>query len=94
MLEPELGVIVTSRAGHDKGRAFVIVGREGSEHLRLADGKTRRIEQPKKKKLRHVHIEPHIACGIREQLAAGKPVQNAELAKALSALGYNTDAGK
>lgn len=94
MLEPELGVIATSRAGHDRGRAFVIVGREGSEYLHLADGNTRRIEQPKKKKLRHVRLEPTVAEDVRKLLIEGKPVDNATLRKALTALGYHTDAGK
>lgn len=94
MNEPELGAVATSRAGHDRGRAFVIVGRADSEHVLLADGDTRRMEKPKKKKLRHLHIEPRTAESIREALLAGRTVLDADLRKALAALDYNTESGK
>ena len=94
MNEPELGAIATSRAGHDKGRAFVIVGRADSEHVYLADGRTRMICRPKKKKLRHLHIEPDAAGGIRRMLKDNIPVLDADIRKALTALGYSTESGK
>ena len=94
MNEPELGAVATSRAGHDKGRAFVIVGRADSEHVYLADGQTRPIGKPKKKKLRHLHIEPHTAETVRTALMDGQSVLDAELRKALAGLGYNMESGQ
>ena len=94
MNEPELGAVATSRAGHDKGRAFIIVGRADSEHVLLSDGCTRPIARPKKKKLRHLRIEPHSAEAIRTLLLADTQPQDADVRKALNALGYNTESGK
>ena len=46
---PELGGIVKSRYGRDKGRLYLIVRAEGRT-LYLADGRYRGYKNPKKKK--------------------------------------------
>ena len=45
--------IVKSAAGRDRGRLFFVLGTEG-EFLLLADGKSRKLERPKRKKRKHV----------------------------------------
>ena len=72
MNEPCIGAICTSRAGHDKGRAFVIVGVYDENHVLLSDGETRKLERPKKKKLMHLHIEPQRAVEIAQRLGGGR----------------------
>ena len=47
------GMFAVSKAGHDKGRMYIIMKEEG-EYVYLADGKTRTIENPKKKKKKHI----------------------------------------
>ncbi len=49
-----VGRVVRSKAGRDKGRLFLVVGVSGDEHLLLADGDLRKLEKPKKKKLKHL----------------------------------------
>jgi len=49
----QIGQIVFSKSGRDKGMPFVVLNVEG-EYLYLADGKYRLIAKPKKKKLKHV----------------------------------------
>lgn len=90
MTDPETGVIAISRAGHDKGRAFVILRREGTEYVFIADGVTRRVAEPKKKKLKHLLIEPRTAEAIRELMANGTNPTDADIRRALCALGYPT----
>ena len=50
------GIIVRSKAGHDKGQLFVISGvsDEKGGCVYIVNGKTRRIENPKKKKPKHL----------------------------------------
>ncbi|MEG1525267.1 MAG: KOW domain-containing RNA-binding protein [Clostridia bacterium] len=91
MTEPETGVVVISRAGHDKGRAFVIIGRADTEHVFLADGVTRKLTCPKKKKLMHLRIEPYTAESVRSTLARNETLMDADVRKALATLGYNTE---
>ena len=52
------GKIVKSKAGHDKGLLFVISGVSDTDdgYVFIADGGSRRIEKPKKKKLKHLLI--------------------------------------
>lgn len=49
------GDIVVSKAGHDKGSIYVVVGRQEDGRLFVADGKRKKIETPKVKK--HKHLE-------------------------------------
>ena len=44
---PILGQIVKSKAGHDSGNVFFVVGISDDNHVLLADGDRRRIERPK-----------------------------------------------
>ena len=47
------GSIVTAKAGRDKGGCFVVMKMENG-FAYIADGKRRRVENPKKKKLIHL----------------------------------------
>ena len=49
------GSVVRAMAGRDKDGFFVVLGVEGSYAL-IADGKRRRIQSPKRKKL--IHLAP------------------------------------
>ncbi|MBO5341319.1 MAG: KOW domain-containing RNA-binding protein [Lachnospiraceae bacterium] len=49
------GRIAVSKAGHDAGKAYVIVGCD-REFLLLADGIGRKLGNPKRKNLRHVEV--------------------------------------
>lgn len=49
------GYLATSRAGHDKGALYVIVG-EDETHVYLSDGGPRGMSRPKRKNRRHVQL--------------------------------------
>ncbi len=53
MMELVTGQIVTSRAGRDVTRAYVVVGMQG-ERVLLADGQKRTLQEPKHKNTRHL----------------------------------------
>lgn len=53
MEELRPGQLVISKAGRDKGKWFVVYKIEGP-WVYLVDGKTRRLERPKKKNIRHL----------------------------------------
>lgn len=89
--EDLLGRVVVSKAGRDKDRAFLVVGSADSEHVLLADGCLRRLERPKKKKLKHVRVEPAAAEGIKTKLLEGKQVFDAEIRNCLLNLGYKLE---
>ena len=48
-----IGMLATSKAGHDCKEVFVIV-REEEEYVYLADGKARSLAKPKRKNKKHI----------------------------------------
>ena len=59
-----IGQFVTSKAGHDKGMLYVVVAAEG-DFVYLCDGKIKKPENPKRKRLKH--IQP-IGAFVGEEL--------------------------
>lgn len=54
-MEVKLGMIVKSIAGHDKGKFLVIKAIEG-DFAYIADGKERKLDSPKKKRIKHLRL--------------------------------------
>lgn len=55
-MELTVNSVVLSLRGHDAGGVFAVVGFADGAHALVADGKRRKIEKPKKKKLRHLRL--------------------------------------
>lgn len=86
-----IGRVVTSKAGRDKGRSFLITGVIDDNHVSVVDGTLRKLSNPKKKKLKHLTMEPAEAESIREKLTTGKQVFDAEIRNCLIHLGFNQE---
>lgn len=52
-MEPSKGLIVCAKAGRDTGRYFAVLEAEGGYAL-IADGKTRKLDRPKRKNIKHL----------------------------------------
>lgn len=50
-----IGMFAISKAGHDKGKMYFVVG-EDETTVDLSDGRIRTLDNPKKKKKKHVQI--------------------------------------
>lgn len=61
----EIGMLARAKAGHDKDRVYVIV-EEDDTYVYLADGKCRTLQNPKKKKRKHIQLikEQHSITGM------------------------------
>ena len=75
--------IVRSTAGRDKGKLFFVLDTDG-EFLLLADGKTRRLENPKRKKRKHTEFVERNDCRVAEKLRSEEKVTNSELRRTLA----------
>lgn len=82
-MELTLGQVVFSKAGRDAGRKFVIVGMADDEHVLIADGDLRKIENPKKKKVKHLSYEDKVISEIYDKLISKHKITNSELRKLL-----------
>lgn len=70
-MEYRVGQFVRSKAGHDNGIAYVVVRTE-ENYVYVADGDTRRLENPKKKKLKHIQGSYNISEEIARLIKEGK----------------------
>ena len=76
--------IVRSVAGRDRGKLFIVLAVEG-EYLLLADGKSRKVESPKRKKRRHVLFVAADENRLSEKIRGEAKITNSELRKTLAA---------
>lgn len=76
------GDIVYAKAGRDKGGYFVVVSAEG-EYAYICNGKSRKVMQPKKKKLKHLRLKMGYSEFIAGKLSRGERVTNTELRREL-----------
>jgi len=51
-----VGDIVRALAGRDEERLFAVVGILDENYVYIADGKSRKADSPKKKKIRHIEL--------------------------------------
>lgn len=58
LIRPQSGIgrLVVSLAGRDKGSVLLIIGVCDDGTVLLADGRRRKVERPKRKKLRHLRL--------------------------------------
>jgi len=80
--------IIRSDAGRDKGKLFVVLAVEG-EYLLLADGKSRKVEAPKRKKRKHVLFVAADESRLSEKIKGEEKITNSELRRTLAA--YRTE---
>ena len=81
----QISDVVISAAGRDQGEWFYVIGREEG-FLFLANGKNRTLENPKRKKQKHVEKVLRSETRVAEKLLSGDKVLNGELRRDLAAL--------
>ncbi|MCD8158376.1 MAG: KOW domain-containing RNA-binding protein [Clostridiales bacterium] len=77
-----IGQMVYSKNGRDKGEAFIIVGIEG-DYLLLADGKRRKLEKPKHKKMIHVQKVNKVDGDIKNKIENNMYLLDSDLRSSL-----------
>lgn len=77
------GQVVKSKAGRDKDKLFTVIEVIDKDHVMIVDGKCRTLENPKKKKIKHLMIYKSIIDDLSEK-KANKEINNAYIRKALA----------
>ncbi len=78
-----LGMFAVSKAGHDKGRMYLAIRDEG-DAVYLADGKIRTLENPKRKKKKHLQvIKRDIDQVLMQKLINEQKLYNEEIKHAI-----------
>ena len=81
----EIGRVVVSTQGHDKGRAFLIVALIDERHVLIADGDTRKLTKPKKKQTKHLRTLPNLAVEAVSDEKQHAGTADSSIRKALTA---------
>ncbi len=82
-MESVIGRFAWSKAGRDKGRLFIITAVADDSHVMVADGEIRRVDRPKKKRLRHLAITEKTAESVAETYRNRRKPLDAELREAV-----------
>ena len=78
----DLGSIVQSLAGRDKGNLFLVVKIE-ENYVYLVDGDIRKIENPKKKKMKHVELTRFFDGNLAERIARKNKITNQDIKRVI-----------
>ena len=90
MKEPftmEPGRVVESTQGRDKGHCFLILENAAEGFVMIADGLHHKLENPKKKKTKHLRAKP-LLLNLKALRPEGGALQDSDLRRALEANGY------
>lgn len=85
-MEVDKSSLVVSKAGRDQGQLFYVIDAD-EQYVYLADGKSRRLEKPKRKMRKHIEQIPRTESRIAEKIRNGEKVLNSELRKELASFG-------
>ena len=85
LLEFDISDVVVSTTGKDCGKLFYVIGTD-PVYLQLANGRERTLENPKKKKGKHVKKVLRSETRVAEKLRHGDKVLNSELRRDLAYL--------
>ena len=81
----QISDVVISVRGRDQGEVFYVVGKQ-EDILLLANGKNRTLEEPKRKKQKHVEKVLRSETRVAAKLLSGDKVLNGELRRDLAFL--------
>lgn len=79
----EIGRIVFSKSGRDAGKCFMIYDIIDEDYVYLVDGGLRKLNKPKKKKIKHIELKKARMEQIREKILSGKKVFDSEVRSAI-----------
>ena len=81
-MEYQTGMLVESRAGHDKGELYIITGITDGYAL-LSDGRLKPVDHPKRKKPMHIAKKADIPALLAEKLTQGMPLTNEDIKRVI-----------
>ena len=81
----QISDVVISLRGRDQGELYYVIGKQ-EEFLLLANGKNRTLEEPKRKKQKHVEKVLRSETRVAAKLRSGDKVLNGELRRDLAFL--------
>lgn len=78
-----VGQVVMSKAGRDKGRIFLVQDIIDAEHVFIIDGDLRKLDNPKKKKIKHLIVYKTILSELKDKFESNININDAYIRKLL-----------
>lgn len=78
-----IGQVVKSKAGRDKERIFLVIDVIDDQFVSLVDGDLRKLDNPKKKKIKHLIVYNTLLPEIKFKLDNKMKINNAYIRKLL-----------
>ncbi|MBR7187215.1 MAG: RNA-binding protein [Clostridia bacterium] len=75
----EVGSVVISKAGRDRGRIFLVIEEVDADFVRIANGELRKLDRLKKKRRKHLKPTGAVVQALRDRISEGKTVEDHEL---------------
>jgi ribosomal protein L14E/L6E/L27E len=79
----KIGQIVKSKAGRDKGRIFIVCSVADEQNVLVCDGDLRKLDSPKKKKIKHLMIYNTVLTEFAFKLQCNENLDDAYVRKLL-----------
>ena len=79
MFPIEIGSVVRSLAGRDKGRLFIVIQELDSDFVMVANGKLRGMDRLKKKRRKHLKPTGSVVQELRDRLVNSMAVEDHEI---------------
>jgi hypothetical protein len=81
-----IGQLAVSKRGRDRGEPYLVLEIIDEAFVYLINGDKRRIENPKRKNIKHLLFYPAVAEHLAQQWEAGQQVSNIEIRKMIAGL--------
>lgn len=81
-----VGQVIEVSSGRDIGRLFFVVKIIDDKYVLISDGKKRKLDKPKLKKVKHLKKYDVINDKVKDRILSGQEITDAFLRKALAKL--------
>lgn len=79
-----IGQLVVAIAGRDEGHLYMVVGHQTPTMVLLADGRSRRLANPKRKNVRHLTLLRAMAKTANHDIAVGAQLTDVMIRQVLN----------
>lgn len=86
MQDISVGQVVVSTAGRDKNHKFIVLCIIDDQYVYISDGDIRKVEKPKKKKIKHLKKLNYVAENLKDKLESCGKLSNSEIRKLLKSI--------
>jgi len=86
MNKATVGQLVIATAGRDANKKFIITCIINDQYVYISDGDTRKLENPKKKKLKHLKLTSVVFEELAHGIQQDKTITNSVISKCIKSL--------